>query len=189
MTYDLDLMTLTLALAPSMLPSWFCTGSVRRHSSVKAVESSRFCWSGTCPAYSRPLGGERANFDGSLTCTCLSSRWLERCSSCSKPTSSCSFGFLRRVWWAGGPTPRQIYSLLASSVCWAHCGTLWALTAVSGLAMSACLAVSVFPGLSTLLPRLASRVTVAARADARGGIYPSTQSRRSSRGTGGNEVA
>ena len=33
--------------------------------------------------------------------------------------------------------------------------------------MCACLAVSVFPGLSILVPRLASRVTLAVRADAR----------------------
>ena len=48
---------------------------------------------------------------------------------------------------------------------------MWALTAVSSLAMCACLAVSVFPGLSILVPRLASRVTLAVRADARDVIY------------------
>ena len=48
---------------------------------------------------------------------------------------------------------------------------MWALTAVSSLAMCACLAVSVFPGFSVLAPRLASRVTVAVRADARDVIY------------------
>ena len=37
---------------------------------------------------------------------------------------------------------------------------------VSSLAMCACLAVSVFPGLSILVPRLAPRVTLAVRADA-----------------------
>ena len=37
--------------------------------------------------------------------------------------------------------------------------------------MCACLAVSVFPGLSILLSRLASRVTLAVRADARHVLY------------------
>ena len=41
---------------------------------------------------------------------------------------------------------------------------MWAMTAVSRLALCACLAVSVFPG---RLPCLASRVTLAVRADAR----------------------
>ena len=48
---------------------------------------------------------------------------------------------------------------------------MWALTAVSRLAMCACLAASVFPGRLLLLPRLASRVTLAVRADARDVIY------------------
>ena len=37
---------------------------------------------------------------------------------------------------------------------------MWALIAVSRLAEGACLAVSVSPGLSVIVPRLASRVTV-----------------------------
>ena len=48
---------------------------------------------------------------------------------------------------------------------------MWALTAVSRLAMCACLAVSVFPGRLIHLPRLASRVALAIRADARDVIY------------------
>ena len=51
---------------------------------------------------------------------------------------------------------------------------MWALTAVSRLAMCACLAMSVFPGRLIHLPRLASRVTLAVRADARDVIYLST---------------
>ena len=47
------------------------------------------------------------------------------------------------------------------------------LPAVSRLAMRACLAVSVPPGLSVLVPRLASRVTLAVRADARDAVYVS----------------
>ena len=43
--------------------------------------------------------------------------------------------------------------------------------AVSRLAMCACLAVSVFPGRLIHLPRLASRVTLAVRANARDVIY------------------
>ena len=42
----------------------------------------------------------------------------------------------------------------------------WALTAASRLAMCACLAVSVSPRLSVLVPHLASLVTLAVRADA-----------------------
>ena len=42
---------------------------------------------------------------------------------------------------------------------------------LSRLAVCACLAVSVFPGLSVLVPRSASRVTLAVRADARDLIY------------------
>ena len=48
---------------------------------------------------------------------------------------------------------------------------MWALTAVSRLAMCACLAVSVFSGRFIHLPRLASRVTLAVRADGRDVIY------------------
>ena len=45
------------------------------------------------------------------------------------------------------------------------------LTAVSRLAVRACLALSVSPGLPALVPRLASRVTLAVRADARDVIF------------------
>ena len=50
---------------------------------------------------------------------------------------------------------------------------------VSRLAMCACLAVSVFPGRLILVPRVASRVTLAVRADARDVIYISCGGRRS----------
>ena len=58
--------------------------------------------------------------------------------------------------WCAAPSP----AIFASYVC-------GPLTAASGLAMCACLAVSVFPGLSILVPRLSSRVALAVRADAR----------------------
>ena len=45
------------------------------------------------------------------------------------------------------------------------------LSLYAGLAMCACLAVSVFPGRLIHLPRLASRVTMAVRAGARDVIY------------------
>ena len=48
---------------------------------------------------------------------------------------------------------------------------MWTLAAVSRLATCACLAGSVFPGLFIHLPRLAPRVTLAVRADARDVIY------------------
>ena len=48
---------------------------------------------------------------------------------------------------------------------------MWTLTAVSRLATCACLAVSVFPGRLIHLPRLAPRVTLAVRADAKAVIY------------------
>ena len=51
---------------------------------------------------------------------------------------------------------------------------LWTMPAAFSLAMRACLAVSVSPGPSELLPRLAPRVALAVRADARDVIYLST---------------
>ena len=73
--------------------------------------------------------------------TCISLVWLDRCHT----------------------------SLSLSLLCagWSRA----AATAVSGLAMCACLAVAVFPGLSILVPHLASRVTLAVRADARDVMY------------------
>ena len=58
---------------------------------------------------------------------------------------------------------------VASSVC--------AFTAVSSLAVRACLAASVWPGISVLVPRLARWGTLAVRADARDAIYISISSR------------
>ena len=48
---------------------------------------------------------------------------------------------------------------------------MWVLTTVSRLALCACLGVSVSPGFLVLVPRVASRIALAVRADAREVIY------------------